>query len=55
MYLYRISLSKDNVGAVTNEYPGMFVAGITTLVVGLIVLIPGTIFVIRKSEFYLSF
>ncbi|XP_063442623.1 uncharacterized protein LOC134722920 [Mytilus trossulus] len=39
---------EDDVIAVTNKYPGMFVAGITTLVVGLIVLIPGAIFVIRK-------
>ncbi|XP_076112115.1 uncharacterized protein LOC143080261 [Mytilus galloprovincialis] len=31
----------------------MFVAGITTLVVGLIVLIPGTIFVIRKCISFL--
>ncbi|VDI29986.1 Hypothetical predicted protein [Mytilus galloprovincialis] len=39
---------EDGIGAVTKEYIGMFAAGITTLVVGLIVLIPGTIFVIRK-------
>ncbi|XP_071173537.1 cell adhesion molecule CEACAM1-like isoform X2 [Mytilus edulis] len=39
---------EDEVGAVTNEYPRIFAAGITTLVIGLIVLIPGTIFVICK-------
>ncbi|CAG2234987.1 unnamed protein product [Mytilus edulis] len=39
---------EDGFGAVTKEYIGMFAAGITTLVVGLIVLIPGTILVIHK-------
>ncbi|CAC5373118.1 unnamed protein product [Mytilus coruscus] len=39
---------EDDVPKVKNENPGIFVAGITTLVFGLISLIPGTFFVIRK-------
>ncbi|XP_052059593.1 uncharacterized protein LOC127700214 isoform X1 [Mytilus californianus] len=39
---------EDDVPTVKNENPGMFAAGITTLVFGLIALIPGTFFAIRK-------
>ncbi|XP_052059599.1 uncharacterized protein LOC127700216 [Mytilus californianus] len=39
---------EDDAGTAKNEDQGMFAAGITTLIFGLIALIPGTFFAIRK-------